>query len=232
MITAAKRRAKQPVRNPEMVVAYLRVSTEDQRNGLEAQRSAIESWAAHSSVTVIAWCADEGVSGAAPLDERPALLEALASLRDHNAGQLVAAKRDRLARDVSSAAAIERLANEAGARVVTADGLDCSDTPEGALLRTLIDAMAQYERALIRARTKAALRAKLARGERVGAPVFGFDRDGKPVELEQRALQRMRELRGGGATQAEIAATLTAEGFSSRRGRWHVTSVARALARH
>ena len=40
-----------------------------------------------------------------------------------------------------------------------------------------------------------------------------------------------RWLRAQGATQAEIAAVLTAEGFKPRGRLWHVTSVARALGR-
>jgi DNA invertase Pin-like site-specific DNA recombinase len=217
--------------NPTIAIAYLRVSTTDQR--VDQQRDAIERWAKHAGITIAAWLADEGISGAAPLDQRPALLEALACLRANRAGLLVAAKRDRLARDVSTAAAIERLTREAGATVVTADGIDSSDTAEGALMRTLIDAIAQYERALIRARTKAALLAKSKRGEVVGGIPFGkrgvggmlVDHDG-----EQAALARMRSLKALGATQSEIVNVLTKEGHRARGRRWHVTTIQRALA--
>ena len=43
----------------------------------------------------------------------------------------MAAKRDRIARDVVVAATIERLVADAGARVVTADGVSAEQTPEG-----------------------------------------------------------------------------------------------------
>jgi site-specific DNA recombinase len=213
-----------------LAIAYLRVSTDEQR--LDQQRDAIERWAASAGVRIAAWCQDVGVSGASPLDERPALLEALRALREHGAGALVTAKRDRLARDVSTAAAIERLADEAGARVVTADGLDSSASPEGQLVRTLMDAMAQYERALIRARTKAALQAKKRRGERVGSVPYGWSSDGGhlvPEPAEQAALTRMRDLASAGLIQREIADALMTEGFKPRGSRWHVTTVARAL---
>jgi DNA invertase Pin-like site-specific DNA recombinase len=235
MIAARRRQQRQSKPSSRDAIAYVRVSTEDQRNGPDAQRADIERWAAANGVTVRAWCSDIGVSGAAPLDERPALLEALSALRENGAGILVAAKRDRLARDVGTAAAIERLAREAGAQVATADGLDSSDTPEGQLVRCIIDAMAQYERALIRARTKAALRAKRGRGERTGSVPFGFRDFGGhlvPFEAEQAALVRMREFRDAGMTQAQIADALAAEGFKPRGSRWHVTTVARALSQH
>jgi len=43
---------------------------------------------------------DRGVSGAAQLDRRPGLLAALDCLARHKATYLVAAKRDRFARDI------------------------------------------------------------------------------------------------------------------------------------
>jgi hypothetical protein len=71
--------------NPAAAVAYLRVSTDDQALGPEAQRAAIEAWAAARGVAVVAWFCDQGVSGAAAIDKRPALLDALAALRSATA---------------------------------------------------------------------------------------------------------------------------------------------------
>ena len=53
----------------------------------------------------------------------------LAALRVHGAGVLVAAKRDRIARDVVVAATVE-LARDAESTVVTADGVTVEDTPK------------------------------------------------------------------------------------------------------
>ncbi len=149
--------------NALLTVAYLRASTEDQKLGPEAQRAAIEAWAAQAGITVAAWHVDSGVSGGSALDARPALGAALAALRGMGAGVLVVAKRDRLARDVAVAAMIEKATLAAGARVVSADGAGNGDSPADAFMRTLLDGAAAYESELIRARTKAALAAKRAR---------------------------------------------------------------------
>src|SRR5262249_29181206 len=61
---------------------------------------------------------------------------------------------------------------EAGAKVITADGVAVEDTPEGQLLRGMLDLFAQYERALIRARTRAALAVKRSKGEKY-TPIRG-----------------------------------------------------------
>lgn len=228
------RPARRAAGNSSLAVAYLRVSTEEQTLGPEAQRAAIERWAASRGVTVLAWHEDR-ISGATAVEGRAALLAALASLREHGAGLLVAAKRDRIARDVVVAATVERLTQDAGARVVTADGVSVEDTPEGSLMRGLLDLFAQYERSVIRARTTAALAAKRARGERVSrrAPI-GFRFDGTRLvadTAEGAILARVRELRSRGLSLARVAAILNAEGVNLRGGRFHVTTLARALTR-
>jgi len=156
-----------------VAIGYVRVSTDEQRLGSEAQRASIEAWAAREGVSVVAWHVDEGVSGATPIERRPALAAALATLREHCAGVLVVAKRDRVARDVVVASMVERAATSAGARLVSADGTGNGDTPADAFMRTAVDGAAAYERGLIRARTTAALAAKRAKGERTGSVPFG-----------------------------------------------------------
>lgn len=222
--------------DPRTAVAYIRVSTDEQMLGPEAQRSAIEAWAARERVQVLAWHVDHGVSGAAPIDKRPGLLAALEALRENRAGLLLAAKRDRLARDVVAAATIERMTAKAGARVVTTDGVSTADTPEGMLMRTLIDAFAQYERALIAARTTAALAAKRRKGERVGQVPYGFRLADGGCALaiepaEQVVMGRVQAMRESGDTIEGIAARLNAEGVPARGRRWHATTVRRILVR-
>jgi DNA invertase Pin-like site-specific DNA recombinase len=60
-----------------------------------------------------------------------------------------------------------------------------------------MDAAAAYERSIIRARTKAALGVKKARGEYVGNPPFGFEvgQDGKTLRVNQREASIAAELR-------------------------------------
>lgn len=222
--------------DPARAVAYLRVSTEEQHLGPEAQRAAIEAWAEREGVKIAAWHLDHGVSGAAPLDKRPGLVAALDTLTKTRAGRLVAAKRDRLARDVVAAATIERMVARAGASVATTDGVSTADTPEGALMRTLVDAFSAYERALIAARTSAALAAKRRKGQRVGQVPFGFrlGADGCTLEddaSEQRILARIRDLRGRGETIDGIATQLNDGRVPARGKRWHATTIRRLLAR-
>lgn len=222
--------------NPKLAIAYLRASTTDQKLSPEAQRSTIETWAAREGVHVHSWHVDQGVSGTSPIDERPALIQALASLRDVRAGVLVVAKRDRIARDVAVAIMTERVAAKAGARLLSADGTGNGDSPADQFMRVVIDGAAQYEAAIIRVRTREALAAKRARGEKLGGRAPYGQRlaaDGVHLERdadEQAVIALVRDL-GARLPMRAIVYELSARGLTSRAGRpFQLTQVARMMA--
>lgn len=226
--------------DPLAVVGYIRVSTDDQALGPDAQRAALERWCETRGARLVAVCSDLGVSGSAKLDRRPGLVEALAALAEHGAGVLLVAKRDRLARDVMLAAMVEAAAARTGARVVSAAGEGSeeanADDPSALLMRRLVDAFAEYERALIRSRTRAALAVKRRRGELTGTAPLGSTvaADGRtlaPEPAEARALELVGELHGAGWSIRRIAAELDARGVPARGDRWHPTTVARLVGR-
>lgn len=221
--------------NPLVAVGYVRVSTSAQELGPDAQRAALAAWALRSGVELVAVYEDHGVSGAAPIADRPGMLAALEALRTHGAGLLVAAKRDRFARDAMVAAMVERAATAGGAAVRTADGSSDIAGPEGTMMRGIVDVFAAYEREVIRARTRAALGVKKARGERTGEVPYGFRAsvDGVRIEAdeaEQGVIAVVRELQAAGLSQRAIAAQLSARGLVSRAGTpFGQTQVARML---
>lgn len=213
----------------KLAVATIRVSTEDQHLGPEAQRAAIAQWARREGVEVAAWHEDR-LSGATPAEDRPGLLAALADLRSSGAAFLVAAKSDRIARDVVVAATSERLVADAGARVITADGVGAEDTPEGALMRGLLDLFASYERSLIRSRTAAALRAKRQRGERTGSVPLGqrvVDGRLEACPEEAAVIEVARELRSSGMSLRAVGHELERRGLRLRGRKHHAETVRR-----
>jgi DNA invertase Pin-like site-specific DNA recombinase len=223
--------------DPSIAVAYLRVSTEEQHLGPEAQRMAVTQWAERGKISVVAWHTDAGVSGAAALDDRPGLTSVFADLATHKAGVLVVARRDRLARDVVIAATIERTAAQYGARVISADGVGNGDSPADQFMRTILDGAAAYERALIRARTRAALRARRARGDRAGEIPWGYGAtpEGRLFEheVERAVIERVITLRNEGSSLRAIVRSLGADGAVARSGRpLQLTQVARIVKAH
>ena len=216
-----------------LVIGYIRVSTEEQHLGPEAQRAAIEQWCQREKHTLEQVCTDIGISGGAPLEDRPGLLGAVGAVRAKHAKYLVVAKRDRLARDVIVAAMVERLIEREGARIASADGAGNGEGPESQLLRGIIDVFAQYERAIIRARTRAALAIKRKRQEAYCRVPFGFVRVGNmfvPDPDQEEALAEMRKLRAQGLSYEKIAEILNrVEAKTARGGWWHAQTIRRIL---
>jgi site-specific DNA recombinase len=220
------------------VYAYLRVSTDQQVEsgaGIAAQEDACKKWAEKQGTSIAQIFIEEGISGGTGLDKRPALLQAISNLGKGDI--LLIAKRDRLGRDLISVAMIEAGIERKKAKLISAagEGTD-SDEPTAILMRRMIDAFSEFERNIIKGRTKSAMAAKKARGERVGHIPFGFQlAEGNRIEknsTEQAILSQIRELRIRGLSIREIATELNHCGIFNRNGnRWNHESVRNALTK-
>lgn len=242
-------------------VAYLRVSTDEQAIsglGLDAQRASVQGKAEQLGLPLDAVFEEPAVSGAARREDRPVLMQAVTALRRGDV--LLVAKRDRLGRDFLETGLIERQVKKRGARVVSAAGEGThDDEPSSVFTRHVMDAVAELELSMIRARTKASLAAKRARGERAGQIPFGFQLavDGvrthqrgcevrgvsadachcggrvvqlEPAPVEQRLLADIRARRAAGLSYREIAADLNAHGWTTRKQTpWRFQYIARLL---
>ena len=218
-------------------IGYLRVSTDQQRDsglGLEAQRAAIEATAARLGLSFATVHTDAGLSGSLGVEDRPGLADALNALR--RGDTLIVAKRDRIARDAFVSVLIEREAAKKGARILSAAGEGTeTDDPAAVFTRRILDAVAELERGLTAARTRAALRAKRARGERAGCEPYGFrvNGDGRtlyPHDPEQLIVAVIQDCRAAGVSLRAIATELNTQGLRTRAGTaWHHQNVAGIL---
>lgn len=217
-------------------VSYLRVSTKRQGDsglGLEAQRKAVTEFlngGRWSLVTEVV----EVESG--KRSDRPKLTEALRLCRLHNA-TLVIAKLDRLSRDAHFLLGLQR----AGVRFVAADMPEANEMVVG-----IMAVVAQAERKMISARTKAALAAAKERGVKLGGPTHHLAAQASRAALASASVRSdkaghraedvardIAELRAAGASSLRaLAAGLDARGIPTPHGAaWTATSVRRVLAR-
>ena len=188
------------------VTAYIRVSTQGQGKsglGIEAQRKAIADFAAREGFEVVAEHVEvETGKGSDALDRRPVLAAALAAARKIK-GAVIVAKLDRLSRDVAFVAG---LMAQRVPFIVAELGADADP-----FMLHLFAALAEKERAMISARTKAALAAAKERGVKLGNPALADAR----VKAE--------EARVAGAddfahTLAPVIRDIQAKGVSTLRG--------------
>ena len=143
-------------------IAYYRVSTEHQGangNGMAAQRKAVEDYLNGGRWKLVGEYT-EVESG--KRNDRPELEKALLACRKHKA-KLVIAKLDRLSRNVHFISGLmER----------KVDFVACDMPSANAFMINVYAAVAQEERRMISDRTKAGLRAAMARGVVLGGPAL------------------------------------------------------------
>lgn len=218
-------------------VAYLRVSTARQGQsglGLEAQRTAISTFVSQRQGCVLDTFV-EVESG--KVDTRPELAKALHLVRITGA-TLVIAKLDRLSRNAAFLLTLQ----DSGARFVAADMPDANELTVG-----IMALVAQQERQAISKRTREALQAAKARGQKLGNPngAAALVRANKGNVAAVAASRRIAcahaeallpvllELREADIVSlGGVAAELNRRGILTPRAkRWHRSSVANLVKR-
>lgn len=213
-------------------IAYYRVSTQKQGRsglGLEAQQQAVRSYLNGGDWSLIGEFV-EVESGKD--DDRPQLQEALKLARLTNS-VLIVAKLDRLSRNLHFLTSLQR----AGVRFL------CADNPQAnELTINLLSVLAEHERKLISERTRSALQAAKARGQKLGNPHLDECRN---TDLSRANIERSRQSQafahdlagiiqsiqsGGVSGLSAIARELNARNITTRRGsRWSPAQVARVM---
>lgn len=218
------------------IISYLRVSSQQQGRsglGIEAQREAIARFAADNDFEIVAEFVEiETGKGADALDRRPQLAAALHAARKAKC-PVVVAKLDRLSRDV---AFIAGLMVQRVPFVVAELGADVDP-----FVLHMFAALAEKERALISARTTAALSAAKARGVTLGnrtnlaeAQAKGAATNvSKADTFAASVLPIVEKIKAGGTTTLSgIAAELNARSVrTARGGEWMPQTVKNLLAR-
>lgn len=151
-------------------LGYLRVSTSDKQT-TDSQRAAL------AALGIERWFEDIGVSGSTPVEQRAGWSELRTYARSGDT--VCVARLDRIARSVTGlVGTVEVLADDGIAIRSAAESFDIDpSSPTSKLLLTLLGAVAEFERSLIRARVREGLDAARAKGAKLGRrPALSEDR--------------------------------------------------------
>ena len=182
--------------------------------------------------------ADKALSGGDDWDDRPGMFDAAHACKR---GYLFVVRAfDRLFRDARKGLVFASMLEQKGARVrsITEEAASL-DTPEAMMMRTIFLALAEYQRHIIRARTRSKMRAHQREGRRMSAIMpYGMMADpanprrmiDNPAEIA--TVDEIRELAKRGAGLRAIARELTARGIENRGGKpWNHGLIAAILRR-
>ncbi|MGL4512750.1 MAG: recombinase family protein, partial [Lacipirellulaceae bacterium] len=161
----------EPLTKAVRVALYARVSTAEQ--SLDAQLRDLREYAARRGWPTPDEHLDHGVSGAK--DSRPGWNACWDALQKRRHDVLLVAALDRLGRSLPHLVKVIGTLGELGVTLVSLrENIDLG-TAQGRMMAGLFGVLAEYERELIRERTRAGMRAARARGSRIGPPKRPFD---------------------------------------------------------
>jgi len=216
-------------------VAYLRTSSATnvgaEKDSDKRQRAAIEAFAKRAGFTIVDEYYDKAVSGADRIDERPGFREMLQRLAANGANTIIVESPDRFARDLAVQLAGHDMLKELCISIIPASAPEffTEDTPTAVLVRQVLGAIAQFEKASTVAKLAAARKRKRDRDGRCeGRKPLSETRP--EVVAVARKLRRRRP-KGGQLSLREVSKQLAAHGFLNERGRpYAAKSVASMLA--
>lgn len=203
-------------------VGYMRTSSAANvgadKDSDKRQREAIEGYAKANGYQIAAvdWYYDAAVSGADPITDRPGFSDMLTRLISNGCRTIIVECPDRFARDLMVQLAGHDLLKAQGIALIPASAPDffTEDTPTAVLVRQVLGAIAQFDKATTVAKLAAARKRKReANGKCEGRKSIA-EREPKAV-ARAKALYSVKKRK---PSLRDIAATLAAEDLLSSTG--------------
>lgn len=202
-------------------VAYLRTSSAanvgSDKDSDKRQRAAIEAFAKSAGYELVGEYYDAAVSGADPIDQRPGFMEMLRLVASNGAKTIIVESPDRFARDLIVQLTGHDMLKAQGIALVptTAPDFFTEDTPTAVLVRQVLGAIAQFD--------KASTVAKLAAARKRKRETTGRCEGRKPLsETNPEAVAMARKLsarRKRKPSLRAIAMELASAGYVNERGK-------------
>jgi DNA invertase Pin-like site-specific DNA recombinase len=200
-------------------IAYLRTSSAANvgadKDSEKRQRAAIAAFASANGYQIVHEFYDAAVSGADPVTERPGFTAMLDRIAGNGVRVILVESPDRFARDLAVQLAGHDFLKSLGVALLptTAPDFFTEDTPTAVLVRQVLGAIAQFE--------KASTVAKLAAARKRKAAANGGKCEGRKsyAEANPELVRQARELHHLGSGLAVISRVLAERGHLTSTGK-------------
>ena len=193
------------------------------------QRAAIEACARARGLEIVAWFHDRAVSGADPVDSRPGFRAMLAQMLSNCARTIVVENASRFARDLIVQETGFAMLQAQDIELIAADSPDSflSDGPTATLIRQILGAVAQFDKAMLVEKLRGARDRKSAQlGRRIeGNPAF------RAAAAPAAHVKAASAAHAKGLSLRAVAAELAGQGFVSRSGQPYSAQSIKVLLR-
>ena len=218
------------LRPKKRVAAYVRISSLDNENSIEAQRDHFRHLAeADPEVELVDVYYEEGISGTESAN-RPEFQRMMKDCRAGKIDEIWCKSISRYARNLEQLLASVTELRDLGVNVVYEKENLQTLSSAGNLMLSLYGSFSEFESKSIKANTKMGYKSRMARGEFFyNRPPYGYDAiEGRLVvnEAEAEVVRRIFQMSLEGFGLRRIADTLKAEGIPTKRGaQWGPSTV-------
>jgi DNA invertase Pin-like site-specific DNA recombinase len=225
-------RTKLLTRNGKRVeaVGYLRTSSAanvgDGKDSEQRQRLAIERHARAANFVIVGWFYDAAVSGADPVEVRPGFAAMLARIAANSVRTIIVETANRFARDLMVQEVGFAMLRDLGVTLIAADSpasfLD--DGPTSKLIRQILGAVAEFDKAMTVAKLKGA-RDRIRRGGKKCEGRKSYTERAPEMVILARAIKS----RGGRVSLRKVSAELAAQGYTTPTGKPYSASAVQSM---
>jgi DNA invertase Pin-like site-specific DNA recombinase len=210
-------------------VAYMRTSSAtnvgQDKDSLARQESAVRGYAARNDIEIVDQYYDAAVSGADPLDQREGFKLLLQRITGNGVRTILVETANRFARDLMVQETGWRLLQGLGVELVAVDSPTSfvDDTPTAVLIRQILGAVAEFDKALTVAKLRGAReRKKALTGKCEGRRSW--------AEMAPEMVKVAKQLRQSGKSLNAVRNELAAQGYVSSNGTPFTRSVVSRMA--
>ena len=221
----------QEKRQRKAAIGYTRSSSAanvgEDKDSVVRQRKAIQAYANKAGYTIVAWFDDPAVAGADAIDIRPGFAGALEQIAGNGVRTIIVETANRFARDL--------IVQETGFRRLQADGMTLiaadkpdsfvDDTPTAVLVRQILGAVAQFDKAMTVAKLRGARERKRRKtGGKVEGRKTYAEKNPVMVDLARKLGEQRPRL-----SLRQISAELAVSGYTTPKGSNYSASAVQSM---
>jgi DNA invertase Pin-like site-specific DNA recombinase len=225
-------------RKVEKAFGYMRTSSAtnvgEGKDSEARQRKAIESYAKAAGYEITGWYYDASVKGADPVHERPGFASMLAAIAGNGVRTIICESPDRFARDLVVQLTGHDHLKALGVTLIPASAPShfVEETPTAIMVRQILGAVAQFEKATMVAKLKGARdRKRKEKGGKVeGRKSYAERENGKELVELARKIHRPDPARRP-ISLRKVSAALAAHGYVTPSGKPYSASAVASMVR-
>lgn len=214
-------------------IGYLRTSSAtnvgEGKDSGKRQRAAIEAYARAAGYMIVGWFCDDAVRGENDIKNRPGFAAMLSRIAGSGVRTIIVETANRFARDLMVQEVGYRMLCDLDIALIAADSPSAflDDGPTSTLIRQILGAVAQFDKAMIVAKLKGARDRKKAITGKCGGRKSYAERDPVMVGRAKELYRPDPERRP--ISLRKIAAALASEGYVTPNGKPYSASAVQSM---